>query len=183
MRLALTAAACLAAAAPAVGQDIRAQEVAYGFVEGVVLCAEARLNDGLIGDLDPALLERLRPASDAARDFLGAPPEQPTYEVIAGRGVVVIEETAEGRCLVNAYGPLVAPTFALAYEALAESDLAFQQVRNTLTPAAYIRVFDRAAADGDVVRVTLDGGEPGMAGRPFRLPLLLGYVTRRESGE
>lgn len=177
-RAALGLALGVAAAAPAAGQGVRPEDVAQGFVEGVVLCAEARVEDGVIGDLDPARLAALRPAAAAARDFLGIPDEAEAYEVVAGGGVVIVHETAEGRCQVEAYGPRVAPTFAFAFEALVNGPPRFDQTANELTSAAYIRRFERRMDDGDRVRIVLDGGEPGMEGRLFRFPMLLGLVTR-----
>ena len=147
------------------------QEVSAGFVvavvEGCAAAAEAgkRLeqlgSDKIVRETGPTMIP-LKPGATA-------------WAPIPGQGIVTIEEEADGKCNVSAYGPPVSATFDAIVSALRAKGYApqpmpeggpkFYQHSLTLTP------------NGRTVNVMLIGNDPGAASMRSRFSTLGAFVT------
>jgi hypothetical protein len=147
--------------------------VASAYVEAVTLCAQAKLAGGGIAQLEGDDRERVAESDPRMRAFVQAPEGRPVWDVLSGRGIVVISEPADSDCDVSAYGPRVRPVFERTAQALIE--LGFAETEAQSDASAIVRTFERSEG-GRSIQVRLDGGEPGMPGHAFRFPLLLAFV-------
>jgi hypothetical protein len=155
-------------------QNLTPDDVAAAFVEAVTLCARAKIAGGGIAQLPAEDVARVAAAPPGMRGLAQAPPGRPVWDVLSGRGIVVIAEPTDGQCDVTAYGPRVRPVFNSVAAALGEQGFGELEVQQD--PSAIVRVFTHQEG-GRLVSVRLDGGEPGMPGRTFRFPMLLAYIS------
>lgn len=178
MRYAALVALSLLGLAPA-ASAATVEQAAQGFRDGVLLCAAAAEAGLPVSGLPSEQQALVTPANDQARAMLQVPAGRPVYDVVSGAGTALIAEPTDGQCEVMAYGPPVRPVFATLAQALTDPAAGFRQVENRETAADIIRRFTKTKPDGTTVMVSLTGGEPGMAGRRFRFPMLTARVLVR----
>ena len=117
-------------------------------------------------------------ADEQIRAFAQVPPGRPAFSVLGAPGIVVISERTPGSCEVLGYGPPVRPTFQRAGAALLALNMSYVETENGENAADIFRTYERLSATGERVSVRFIGGEPGMEGREFRLPLFNAYFSR-----
>ncbi len=160
---------------PAAAQGVSAEQVATGFVEAIELCVSAKAAGVGVSDFGGSDRARVAEAGIGARQFVNAPEGRPAWEVMSARGVVIIVEPTESECNVTAYGPRVRETFDRVAETLA-AEFGFSELNLAQTPSASIREFARTH-EGILLRVRLDGSEPGMPNHYSRFSVLAAFVS------
>jgi hypothetical protein len=160
--------------APVAAQNLTPENVADAYVEAMAICARAKLAGVGIAQMQADDRARVAESASQMRALVQVPEGRPVWDGLSGRGIVVISEPSDSQCDVTAYGPRVRPVFERVARTLDE--LGFTETEVQPTASAVLRAFERTA-EGRSVQVRFDGGEPGMPGRTFRFPLLLGYVT------
>ena len=158
----------------AAAQNVTPGDVADAYVEGVTLCARAKVAGGGIAQLPENERAQVAEAAPQMRALSRAPEGRPVWDVLSARGIVVISEPTDSQCDVTAYGPRVRPVFERVAQAL--SAAGFIEVETQQDPGAILRAFERVEGERSV-RVRLDGGEPGMPGRMSRFPVLVAFVS------
>lgn len=158
-------------------QGLTTEAVSHAFVEGVGICARALIAGKPIAAMGEADNSKLKPADAQERSFNRVPEGRPAYSVLLGAGIVSISEPEDGKCDVMAYGPRILPVFSKVKTELESPTSGFVETSSENTPEAFIRVYERNASDTKSVRISLDGGEPGMANRRFRFPLMFANGT------
>lgn len=151
------------------------QDVSAGFVVAVVEgCAAAAEADKRLEQLGSAKIVR-----ETGPTMIPLKPGATAWAPVPGQGIVTIEEEADGKCNVSAYGPPVATTFDAIVSALRARGYAPQPV-----PEGGPKFYQHSltlTANGRTVNVTLIGNEPGAAGMRSRFSITSGFVTVKTS--
>lgn len=172
-------AAILVAVSAGQAQAMTPAAVSAAFQEGVAkYCLESALRGGGIGALPAELRAGIAPSTEDMRDMVRASnPSGPIWDVLSGKGIVVISEPSADVCEVVAYGAPVKATFKGALKAATKREPALKAV--PVTPG-YNPIVHRLETVEGGAKVTLDlaGAEPGTPGHLFRFSMLTGKVTR-----
>jgi hypothetical protein len=110
----------------------------------------------------------------AAREQIGALPEETVWDVVAAMGVVRVRET-QGRCTVSAYGPAAAATLTEIARKMSEGTERFERLASTPGRSGLAQSLYRKE-ERRRVQVLLDGSEPGMPGHASRFSVVSATV-------
>lgn len=156
---------------PSSGQGLSPQEVSAGFAVAVVEgCAAAAEAGKTLAQLGSSKIVR-----ETGPSMIPLKAGATGWAPIPGQGIVSIEEEADGKCNVSAYGPPVAATFDAVVSALRAKGYAPQPM-----PDGGPKFHQHSlalTADGRTVTVTLIGNDPGAAGMRSRFSIVSGFVT------
>jgi hypothetical protein len=186
-RVALSGVLCILAASPAVAQreaissSLSPEAAASAFQDAVVgTCIPAAAGGTGVSALPAAAKARVTASSDAeTRQQLGAAADENVWDVVSGKGVVMIREKA-GRCVVSVYGPPVVPTILSVAQGLSGS-AGFERLASAPAPNGFGQSLMKTE-NGKRLMVQLNGSEPGMPGHRSRFSVVTATVFASPAG-
>lgn len=187
MKRAFPAALILALAGPAFAQreaispSLSPEAAASAFQDAVVgTCIPAAAGGAGVSALPAAAKARVAASSDAqTRQQLGAATDETVWDVVSGKGVVMIREKA-GRCVVSVYGPPVVTTILSTAQGLSGS-AGFEKLVGAPPPNGFGQTLMKIE-NGKRLMVQLNGSEPGMPGHKSRFSVVTATVFASPAG-
>ena len=175
------------AAVPAVAQreaispSLSSEAAASAFQDAVVnTCIPAAAGGAGVNALPAAAKSRVQASSDAgARQQLGATEDETVWDVVSGKGAVMIREKA-GRCVVSVYGPPVVMTILSTAQGLSGS-AGFEKLAGAPPPNGLGQTLMKTG-NGKRLMVQLTGSEPGMPGNKSHFSVVTATVFASPAG-
>ena len=185
----LLCAGCVAGlmAGPAVAQreaispSLSPEAAASAFQDAVAsICVPAAAGGAGVSALPAAAKAKVQASSDpGTRQQLGAAADETVWDVLSGKGVVLVREKA-GRCVVSVYGPPVVPTILSAAQGLSGS-AGFERLVGAPPPNGFGQSLMKIE-NGKRLIVQLNGSEPGMPGHKSRFSVVTATVFASPAG-
>lgn len=175
--LTISVVACISASfAPALAQrdaissTLSPEAAAAVFDDAVVAVCIPAVSQGAV---PAAVRGKLQQTKDAAtRKQVGAADDETVWDVMAGKGVVMIHEKP-GRCTVSVYGPSAMTTIADLAKLLVNSK--FERLAAAPPPNGFGQTMTRTEG-GKRLMVVLKGSDPGMPGHQSRFSVITATV-------
>jgi hypothetical protein len=160
----------------AISPELSPEEAAAAFEEALIEICLPAISEGIRAAQLPAEARSLVQVNrdPAAREEVGALPEETVWDVTAAMGVVRVHET-QGRCTVSAYGPPAAATLSAIARDMAEGPEKFERLASTPGRSGLAQSLYRKG-ERKRVQVVLDGSEPGMPGHSSRFSVMSATV-------
>ena len=171
----------VAAQREAISPSLSTEDAASAFQDAVLsTCVPAVAGGAGVSALPAAAKARVQASSDpVTRQQLGAAADEDVWDVVSGKGVVLIREKA-GRCVVSVYGPPVVPTILSVAHGLSGSP-GFERLVSAPPPNGFGQSL-MEIENGKRLMVQLNGSEPGMPGHKSRFSVVTATVFASPAG-
>lgn len=188
-RCAIVLAAMVVATAPAFGQQVLREAISPMLSPEA---AAAAFDDAVVNGCIASVAKGARIAAGGfagkvsanlnadTRKEIGATDDETVFDVVAGKGVVIVKEK-DGRCAVSVYGPPASATVMALARRLAAPEQGFERLMTAPSPNGLGESLFKFA-DGKRMQVTIRGSEPGMPGHKSRFSVVTATVFATPAG-
>lgn len=174
------AASPAAAQRAAISSDLSPEDAADAFETALLTACVPAATGGGVSSLPAAARANLQASSDpVTRDQSGAAPDENVWDVVSGKGVVLIREKQD-RCVVTVYGPPAMATIMSVAQSLTSSS-GFERLVGAPPPNGLGQSLMKIE-NGKRVLVQLTGSEPGMPGHKSQFSAVTATVFATPAG-